>query len=216
MGEDQRLQDPSSFLTRVYSASGLSELAEIYDDWAHSYDKETIEDWGRRAPDIGARILSKHVPPEAKILDAGVGTGLVGKILQDMGYTNIVGIDISQGMLAEARAKNIYTDLHKMTLGETLDFTDNEFDALICIGVFTHGHAGPDAFDEIVRVVRPGGKIVFGLGTRLYGPAGFKDKQDSLVTQGKWVFMERSQPFSASPKVAPQNSMEVWVYEVTA
>ena len=48
------------------------------------------------------------------------------------------------------------------------------------VGVFTRAHAGPEAFDELVRVVRPGGVMAFAPWTDLYEELGFEAKQDEL------------------------------------
>jgi predicted TPR repeat methyltransferase len=41
-------------------------------------------------------------------LDLGCGTGLVGEYLAKIGYTNIDGVDASEGMIRLANAKNVY------------------------------------------------------------------------------------------------------------
>ena len=53
------------------------------------------------------------------MLDAGAGTGLVGKLLAEASFSNIVGMDLSLGILEEARNKGGYKMLGQMTIGET-------------------------------------------------------------------------------------------------
>ena len=53
------------------------------------------------------------------------------------------------------------------------------------VGVFTRAHAGPEAFDELVRMVRPVGVIAFALWTDLYEEVGFEAKQDELERRGE-------------------------------
>ena len=48
----------------------------------------------------------------APVLDAGAGTGLVGEWLGILGYPEVEALDISEGMLAVARAKGVYRALH--------------------------------------------------------------------------------------------------------
>ena len=92
------------------------------------------------------------MPRDARILDAGAGTGLVGEILASMGYRRMVAMDLSQGMLEEARKKGVYEDFHQMVMGETLDYETGSFDAVITVGVLTVGHAPASSLDELVRV----------------------------------------------------------------
>lgn len=44
----------------------------------------------------------------AKVLDFACGTGLIGKYLNESGFTLIDGMDLSPGMLEQARSKYVY------------------------------------------------------------------------------------------------------------
>ena len=133
----------------------------------------------------------------------GAGTGQVGQILTAMGYTNLTAMDMSQGMLDVSREKNVYRDLHQMVMGEPLDFPSDGFDAVITVGVLTVGHAPATSLDELVRVTRPGGYIVFSLRPDVYENDGFKDKQDHLEAAGRWKLVSTSEPFQPLPKGEP-------------
>lgn len=87
----------------------------------------------------------------------------MGELLDILGYQGQVAIDLSKGMLARAADRGIYTELREMVLGEKLDFADDHFGACQSMGVFTAGHAPASAFDELVRIIRPGGHILFSL-----------------------------------------------------
>ena len=66
----------------VYSASNEKELAERYDEWAKTYDKDLDEDFGWVGPRVAVDVAAKYFEKNARILDAGAGTGLVGKGIQ--------------------------------------------------------------------------------------------------------------------------------------
>lgn len=102
----------------------------------------------------------KHA--DLRILDAGAGTGIVGKVLQDLGYTNIDALDISQKMLDEAKKLNVYKKFFCAPLSaEPIpDIATDQYDALICVGTLTVGHVKPVALDEIVRIVKPGKELM--------------------------------------------------------
>ena len=72
------------------------------------------------------------------ILDAGAGTGMTGKLLFERGYRELAAMDISQGMLEQARSKNVYKAFHQMVMGEPLDFPSDSFDAVVSVGALTH------------------------------------------------------------------------------
>ncbi len=144
----------------VYSSRSNQELAERYDQWAKEYDADLEQDFEYRAPQIAAEFFARYVPREARILDAGAGTRIVGEVLDKLGYNNMIAMDLSKGMLEEARQKNVYRELHQMLMGEALDFAANSFDAVVSVGVLTAGHAPASSLDELIRVTRPGGYIV--------------------------------------------------------
>ncbi len=155
------------------------------------------------------------MPKQARILDAGAGTGLVGEILANIGYNNLVAMDLSQGMLEEARKKNVYREFHQMVMGEPLDFATDSFDAVISVGVLTVAHAPASSFDELVRTTKPGGYIAFSLRPDVYENSGFKEKQTALESEGKWKLVEVSEKFQPLPKGEPDVYHQVWVYQVT-
>ena len=199
----------------VYSSRNNQELAERYDQWAKEYDADLARDFEWLSPQRAAESFAEHVPTDARVLDAGAGTGLVGILLDRLGYKQMAAMDLSQGMLEEARKKNVYSEFHQMVLGETLDFPSASFDAVISVGVMTVGHAPASSFDDLVRVTRPGGYIVFTLRPDVYRNDGFKEKQDALEAAGKWKLVETSEEFQPLPKGEPEVYHQVWVYRVS-
>ena len=200
----------------VYSSRDNRELEERYDQWSKDYDSDLSREFDYQSPRRAAEIFVGHVPRSARILDAGAGTGLVGVILASMGYQRMVAMDLSQGMLEEARRKGVYESFHQMVMGETLDYESDSFDAVITVGVLTVGHAPAGSLDELVRVTRPNGHIVFSLRPDVYENDGFREKQDELESQGRWQLVERTEEFQPMPKGEPEVMHRVWAYRVTA
>ncbi|MEH7828258.1 class I SAM-dependent DNA methyltransferase [Gemmobacter denitrificans] len=161
-------------LGAVYQASAPEEVAAIYDAWADSYDAEMARA-GYRHPSVGLALLSRHAPRgTGPVLDAGCGTGLLGDWLDILGFAPAEGLDLSEGMLAVARAKGPYAALHRLALGRDLPFADGYFAAVISTGVFTTGHVGAEALPELIRITAPGGVIVLTVKTSLWD-GGFAD-----------------------------------------
>lgn len=196
----------------VYAARNQRELREKYDQWAKDYEEDLERDFAYRGPQVASEYLGKYVSNDAKILDAGAGTGLVGEIIFNKGFTNLIAMDMSEGMLAEARKKNVYQELHQMTMGEPLSFVDNVFDSIISVGVMTEGHAPASSLDELVRITKPGGYIIYTLRTDIYENGGFKEKQKILEDNNKWELVEVSEPISMLPKGEPELHYQIWVY----
>lgn len=198
----------------VYSAKNNSELSDRYNQWAKDYEQDLTENYGRPNSEPIVDLTIKYISKNAHILDAGAGTGLMGKWLHQEGYHNLIGIDLSDAMLAEAKKKNVYTELHQMILGEPLNFLDATFDAVTACGVFTYGHAPSHAFDELIRVTKPEGYIIFTLRPDFYENSDFKDKMTDLETQTKWKLTELGEKYQAEPKGQPDMYLQTWVYQV--
>jgi SAM-dependent methyltransferase len=159
-------------------------------------------------------VFIKHVDKQAHILDAGAGTGLVGECLVSAGYKDLAAMDLSKGMLDEAESKNLYNAFHQMALGGDLDFKTDEFDAVISVGVFTQGHAPANSLDELARITKPGGLIVFSLRVDTYEPAGFKKQQTGMEEAGVWELAEMTDEFQPLPKGEPEVWHRIWAYKV--
>jgi SAM-dependent methyltransferase len=198
----------------VYSSKNNQEIAERYSHWAKDCDRDLENEFGWIGPQYAKEFFIKYVPQSARILDAGAGTGLIGELLFAEGYRESVAMDISKGMLDQARKKNVYKELHQMVMGEVLDFKIDTFDAVISVGALTEGHAPADSLDELVRITKPRGHIIYTLRTDLYEGAGFKEKNNSLSQSGKWALVEKGDEIKALPKGEPDQSLQAWVFEV--
>ena len=146
-----------------FRAPSMAALILGYDAWAATYD-EDVRRLGYATPERIADALCECVADRnARLLDVGAGTGLLGKELHGRGFRHLIGMDASYGMLSEAARKGIYGGLSRMALGRPLGFANQTFDGLLAAGIFSSGHVSPESFTEICRVVRPGGWVVFSL-----------------------------------------------------
>lgn len=157
-------------LNRIYNLQGgPEECRDAYKDWANSYDEDTVEGMGYVAPRVTADKIASLLKPGAVILDAGCGTGLAGEALAERGFKTIDGMDISPDMLEVARAKRAYRTLQTEDMTGPLSYESNAYDAVVCVGTFTHAHVGPKGFDELVRITRRGGPIVATVHEEVWG-----------------------------------------------
>lgn len=182
------------WLHRVYRAKNADQLRATYDGWAATYDDD-LTAMGYRYPAVLAGLVGRYVATDDPILDAGAGTGIMGEVLSLLGYAEVVGIDISERMLEVARSKGVYARLEIMMLGGPLDFADDSFAAVVSTGVLTMGHAPAAALDELVRVTRRGGHIIYSLTQLASQQAGFGAKQAQLEAAGRWRPVEVTTEF---------------------
>jgi predicted TPR repeat methyltransferase len=167
-------------LERVYDAKTQAELAKLYDEWSESYDADMLQ-LGYIYPAIMGGLTARYVlNPSDTILDAGAGTGLIGHVLSVLGYSNLIAMDMSEGMLAKARGRGVYAQVVNAVLGEALPFDDASAGAVVAAGVFTMGHAPASSFDELARVLRPGGHLIFTSGIAVWTEMGFGAKLEAL------------------------------------
>jgi ubiquinone/menaquinone biosynthesis C-methylase UbiE len=94
-----------------------------------------------------------------RILDVGCGPGtILGQLVRAYGVDG-VGIDASPKMIEAARRETPETDQFHVARAEELPFEDASFDAALARWVVHHIDR-PRAFGEILRVLRPGGRLV--------------------------------------------------------
>jgi len=184
------MQETPKLWEATYDAATDEELKVAYKDWADLYDKDTCDVMGYVGPQKAARLLDTHLDLDTRkcrVLDAGCGTGLVGKVLSGMGYRRMDAMDFSQDMLAEAEKKSVYDRLMEQDMNESLEIKDDTYDATICVGTFTYAHVGPHAFDELVRVTRPGGYVCFTIRDGAYQDFGYRSKMLEMEAENQWT-----------------------------
>ncbi len=201
-------------LERLYGARDLDELRSEYDRIATAYDTELVEGRGYRSPRAVAAVARRLLPADAIILDVGAGTGLLGAELSEAGFSRLDGLDLSPGMLAEARRKGIYGDLREAKLGDELEYETAGYDGVVAAGVLTTGHAPAASLDELVRITRPGGHVIFTLRSDNEGPPGFEEKMADLAEARRWELVERGDEFQAMPIGEPEVLVRVWAFRV--
>ena len=114
--------------------------------------------YDRAIPFKGLNEWLIHLDPtsDGKMLDIGGGTGRVASVLQSH-LSEVVVLDISSGMLVQARKKGLSA---LQGYSEALCFADNSFERIIMVDAFHHIVDGRKTLAEMWRVLKPGGKIV--------------------------------------------------------
>lgn len=134
------------------------------------------EGWGQRAgtyEDVLGSITARVAEPlldaagvraGMRVLDVATGPGYAAERAATRG-AHPVGIDIAEGMLALARARQPELDF-RWGDAEELPFEDGSFDAVVGGFVVNHLPDPERAMEEAVRVLSPGGSVAFSVWDR--------------------------------------------------
>ncbi|NJR14541.1 MAG: methyltransferase domain-containing protein [Calothrix sp. CSU_2_0] len=142
------------------------EIADLYTRRSVNYDNSA---WHLRI----AHLLVEYaqLTPGQSILDIATGTGMVAiEAARIVGSTgNVIGIDISSGMLEQARQKVAELEKNNIKLNiefqladaEALDFPINSFDQILCASAFIWMQDIQTALIHWAKFIKPGGIICF-------------------------------------------------------
>ena len=173
-------------LPEAYDIRSPEDARRLYGSWATSYDQELVEENRYTGPALAASVLARELTDrDARIIDIGCGTGLVGEQLKAHGFSHIDGLDLVPEMLAVAAEKGAYDRLIEADLLKGAPIPDASYTAAISVGTFTHNHVGPSGLDEVLRLVQPGGLFVVMINVEAYASDGYEAKFDALVKTGR-------------------------------
>ena len=171
-------------LDGAYDLKTPKDSLRLYRDWAKTYNETFAKEH--------AYIMHQHVARAyvnaggfQPVLDVGAGTGLCGQALRERGLDHVDATDISPDMLAVAKAKGIYHTLFEGDILAGLEVKEDSYAGITSSGTFTHGHVGPEAIDELIRLVRNGGWIVISINRGHFSSHGFEAKfayLDDIIT----------------------------------
>lgn len=128
------------------------------------------------------RYLSKYLTPEKlrekerildlidcrkklkRVLDLGCGPAIISDDLLEVSE-QVYGVDFSEDMISVAESKYRGTGLESKVFfsvgdAEKLDFPDQYFDAVVCLGVLRYLDSLEKGLEEIHRILKPGGLII--------------------------------------------------------
>lgn len=178
-------------LNDAYSVETPDENVELYRRWAASYEDDFMASHGY-IYHVGVAHVFADVATagDGPVVDVGCGTGVVAAEIARLGRWPIDGLDISAEMLERAGEKlnragaPVYGSLIEADLTEPLPIEDGTYGSVVTAGTFTTGHVGPEAVDELVRIVRPGGLLVLGVNSRFYESSDFEEYLSGLAARG--------------------------------
>ena len=142
-------------------------VGRLFDQYAGRFDDHLTNTLGYRAPeDLAAMIAALDAGRErATVLDIGCGTGLSGLPFR-AGARRLIGLDLSAEMLARAKTRGIYDELHQADARDFLARFVGAIDLAIAADVLVYvGDAAP-LFDALAPRIPPGGLFALSIERR--------------------------------------------------
>lgn len=154
-----------------------SEAAQAYyDDFSGWYERERARGYHALLDDLEVGIATP-LAQGGEVLEVGCGTGLILHRLARVAE-HAVGVDLSPGMLAGAHERGLDVALASAT---ALPFADDRFDLAVSFKVLAHVPDIADALAEMIRVVKPGGRVL----AEFYNPLSLRYVAKRLAGPGK-------------------------------
>jgi predicted TPR repeat methyltransferase len=136
-------------------------VARLFDDYAPRFDRHLQEKLGYRGPELIVAALDAVAAGRrlALALDLGCGSGLAGRAIRAR-VARLVGVDLSAGMIAQARATGLYDEL---AVGDLMRFLGERTGADLIVGADTLVYLGDlrPVCAAAAAALTPGGLFAF-------------------------------------------------------
>lgn len=140
----------------------LALVKSTFDALATVYDVHMLRTLRYRLPkDVADRLLAVYPERDFHLLDLGCGTGLLGLMLGKIGGS-MIGVDASIKMIEQAEKHGVYDRFHHVNLLDALRETpDALYHVIAALDVFIYVGDLAQAVADALRILRPGGRLVF-------------------------------------------------------
>lgn len=142
-------------------------VAGLFDQYAEKFDNHLVNQLSYQTPQLIMSMLSLHVPAEGwqRAADLGCGTGLMGPLVRAHVTGQLEGVDLSAGMVEQARQRGCYDALQVAELVEHLQASTSgskcPYDLLVAADVFVYiGDLAP-VLNAAATSSRPGCVFAF-------------------------------------------------------
>jgi predicted TPR repeat methyltransferase len=159
LGDEQLSEMPKAYVTG------------LFDQYAPRFEHALINDLGYRAPSlIFKAVLAAHVAAKKpaffkRAIDLGCGTGLAASAFARQ-VDQFIGIDLSAGMIKQARATGLYAELEVVDMIEGLrSKPDASANLVVAADAFVYLSDLAPVLMEATRVLVAGGTLAFTLET---------------------------------------------------
>jgi len=141
----------------------LKTTIQSYDKIAEDYCEKTLEGGDRGFQEKMLDITLNYLPEKPRVLDLGCGDGRDAHYLHQKG-ADVVGIDLSQGMINLARKKHPQVAFFKQDMRKTV-FPDDTFDCVwASVSIINMPKSELSTIEsEVFRILNPDGIFAFSI-----------------------------------------------------
>lgn len=181
------------------AASPPEYIQTLFDSYADHYDSHLLSSLNYQVPQLLYNIVAPYLPSKSiSILDLGAGTGLSGEIFKKHA-NQMVGVDLSEKMLAAASQKKIYTELRHEDILRYLENCHAQFDLVVAADVIVYFGDLTMLVKKVRNVLAPHGFFIFN--------TEINEKSDySLTMTGRFTHKQ-----SYIEKLAEENGLKLIV-----
>ena len=159
-------------------------IEKTFDSFAASFDAKLAK-LSYRAPALVAAMLEDAglgASRSLDVLDAGCGTGLCGPLVAPYAR-RLVGVDLSEGMLEQARARDVYDELVRRELTAYLRDHTGAFDVIVSADTLVYFGPLEEVVAAAANALRPGGRAhLHGRGASVAG----RDAEYAISPNGRY------------------------------
>jgi predicted TPR repeat methyltransferase len=138
-------------------------VKNLFDDYAYRFNDALVNDLQYSLPFIIKELILKSNSEKSQyknVIDLGCGTGLAGKDLRNIS-SNLIGVDISENMVSEAKKLGIYDTLVVGDIVEKLNASQDKFDLFVALDVLIYIGDAKSIFQAVQKSCKPDSLFVF-------------------------------------------------------
>jgi predicted TPR repeat methyltransferase len=148
-----------------YHAAPQAYIQNLFDQYAPHYEQHLMQILDSKIPSLIYDAVAEaaghllKIEKHLDILDLGCGTGLTGEKFSP--YANqLIGIDLSEKMLTQARQKNIYSELLLADISQSIN-KYHDLDLVIAADTLVYIGDLDQIFDQLAIALKPDGIFAF-------------------------------------------------------
>jgi predicted TPR repeat methyltransferase len=137
-------------------------VTELFDAFAPHFDQNVVAQLHYQLPsDVAQKIIGWYPDFKVDVLDLGCGTGLLGASLGPIDGA-LIGVDLSQQMIDQAAAHNVYHRFHRVNVLDALaDTPSDHYDVITALDVLIYVGELDTVIPNALRILTRGGRFVF-------------------------------------------------------